>query len=151
MSRVAHLPLFILYLVVVAFTYYGLFIQYAAFTEDSPNPGVLSRMVFLLTLLAPLFLVPRLRTLARIVLVGQVFTFDRLADSLQRNERIVCPMSSIDSVQILFRGGKTNKYYVSVACMDGTRNEIAFWISEKESYNLAKEIANYAGVRVVED
>ena len=145
--RTSHVHLLILYVVVVVFAYYALFTEYAAFTAVSPNPSIPGRIVFVISLLVPLLLVPRFRTLARIVLTGQVHTFDRLADCLQRNGNVLCPLSSIGSIRIL---RWSTWYYLSVVSLDGPRYEIVFWESREDVSKLAKETADYVGVRVDE-
>ena len=149
-SRVTHL-LSLVFMV----AFFAMWYRFLLFGNAGPEPLPLAKRLadqpFLwLFILTPLLLLPQLWSFTRIVAAGEVFAFDRSTDRLLRNQAILCPMSMIDFVQVRVFSGEHTEYRVSIVCRDGAKHRIAQGGSRDELFDLAEEIADYAGVKVVQ-
>jgi len=131
--------------------YQFLFLPYTHLSKQLYNWPMLP-----LFLLAPLLLLPAILREARIAGAGQVFTFDRSTDRLLRNRTLLCAMSMIDFVElrtisvVYADSNDYTGYEISVICRDDKKHKIADGVDEGELLHLAGEIADYAGLKVVQ-
>jgi hypothetical protein len=74
-----------------------------------------------------------------------VFTFDRTLDQFLRNAQTICPISTIRRVYVDY----TLPTYVSRLTLEPKRlTKMRFWHSGKVVMHVAKEIADYTGLKL---
>jgi hypothetical protein len=109
-------------------------------------------------LLFPLLGLPKLYRLARIILAGEVLTFDRDTRQFQRNGKVIAPLDSIARVRILQPSfspddGKA-QYRLSIILVSGRPITITIdgsWGDELAVHRLAQQIADHVHVELVRD
>jgi hypothetical protein len=102
-----------------------------------------------LSIFAPFLMLPQVLRAAKAI-AGEIFIFDRRTNRLLRNQTFLCPMNLIDFAQIrTFHNENSAEYRVAIVCKDGSKHRIAEGSGKEALFDLAEEIADYAGVKVV--
>lgn len=146
-SKWSHLLELAFLFVFFAIWYYGLL-----FGGGQPvTKRLAGDLILWLFVISPLLFAPRILKDIKIVAIGEVFVFDRGGRSLLKDGFEVCPLGRVDYLQIRTFEGEGTEYRLSVILLDETKIQIDSSSDKEEIFRAAEEIADYVGVKVIEE